>query len=178
MYHTRKFIAAALAAVFVLTFSSCSTDINSWVPAGMKEISQDIVDYNLFIPTDWTSDQSSGVVTAYVSSSDRSSISMISFDLDNPNQTLSDFWNERKEGFTSFFTDMSYETEGEAMLLGGIAANKYVYTANASGLAYKFMQIICINKGTVYIFTYSATSDKYETHLQEAQNIIEHFSFK
>ena len=179
MYHTRKFTAIAfLVALLTLALAGCNTDINDWVPAGMKEISQDIADYNLFIPTDWTEDQSSGVITAYVSKADRSSVSMISFDLDDPNQTLAEFWDAHKEGFASFFTDMAYETEGGSTLLGGVAANEYVYTANASGEAYKFRQIICINGGVVYVFTYSAAADKYDTHLEEAQNIIEHFSFK
>lgn len=178
MYRTHRLIAAALAAFLALALAGCTRDINNWVPAGMKQISTDAVDYNLFIPTDWTEDNSSGVVTAYVSSADRTSISVIAFDLDDPNQTPAEYWEANKGAFTSFFTEMKFETEGEAMLLGGVAANKYVYTANASGIAYKFMQLICIKNGTVYVFTYTAAAEKYDAHSEEVLKITDNFSFK
>jgi hypothetical protein len=178
MYITRRLIAVVLVAITALATFGCSMDkMNEWVPAGMKKISTDAVDYNLYIPSAWEEDISTGVVTAYVSSSDRTSISMTAFDLDDPNQTVQQYWDKNKEVFTSFFTDMQFETEGESTLLGGVAAGKYVYTANASSVPYKFMQIICIKEGTVYIFTYTATADKYDTHLQSVEEILTNFSF-
>ncbi len=180
MHNVRKHFAVILASLLLLAalFGCSPADLNEWVPAGMKKISNDMVDYNLYIPNDWTEDQSSGFITAYVSSADRTSINIISFDLKNPNQTLDEFWAERKESFSSFFTDITYETEGEATLMGGEAAKKYIYTAKASGDDYKFMQIITIKSGVVYIFTYTATAGKYDIHVGNAQKIIENFSFK
>lgn len=179
MFNTRIRVALVTLIFTAIAIWGCNpADMDNWVPAGMRKISTDAVEYNLYIPAEWEEDLSTGVVTAYVSSSDRSSISMIAFDLEDPYQTLEDYWNSNKGAFTSFFTDMAFETEGEAMLLGGVSANKYVYTANASGEVYKFMQVICIKDGSVYIFTYTAMAERYDKHLESVQKILDNFSFK
>lgn len=179
MYKTRRMMAAALAAIAIFAALGCSPDaLGEWVPAGMKKISTDAVEYDLYIPSEWEEDYSAGVVTAYVSSADRSSISVIAFDLDDPYQTVEEYWNDNKGAFTSFFTDMEFEVEGEATLLGGVTASKFVYTANASGEPYKFMQVICLRDGSVYIFTYTERAERYDRHLENVQKILENFSFK
>ncbi|HHW24826.1 MAG TPA: DUF1795 domain-containing protein [Clostridiales bacterium] len=179
MNKTRRVtVAVAIFLALAVLFGCKAEDLGEWVPAGMKKISTDMVEYDLYIPKDWEEDISTGVVTAYVSSADRSSISMIAFDLEDPNQTVDEYWENNKGAFTSFFTDMQFEAEGEATVLGGVAARKYVYTASASGVPYKFMQVICIKEGTVYVFTYTAMAEKYELHLPSVEKILENFSFK
>ena len=68
--------------------------------------------------------------------------------------------------------------EGTDLLLGGQAAKRYIYTATMLDMNYRFMQVAAIKGGYVYLFTYTSTDDLYESHIEDVNNIIEHFSFK
>ncbi len=156
--------------------ASCSP-VDAYVPAGMKNISSDVVEYKLYIPESWTADISTGVVSAYCSQSDKSNISMTAFELRDAESDLVSFWDSYKDTFEKTFSDMEYETEGEDMLVAGNVAKKYVYTATVSGDAYKFMQVTILKDARVYLFTYTATEANYDSHTEEIASILENISF-
>ena len=108
-----------------------------------------------------------------------SNISMMAFDLDGENITMTpdEYWADYKEDFTNTFSDIAFEGEGEATLVDKIAAKKYVYTATVTGIQYKFMQVVTITNGTVYIFTYTSTPANYDTHLEEVNDILSYIEF-
>jgi hypothetical protein len=64
-----------------------------------------------------------------------------------------------------------------SMVLGGIAANKYIYTASVTGVTYKYMQVICIRGGVAYLFTYTVIPENFDNHIAEIDRILENFSF-
>jgi hypothetical protein len=185
--------------VFILIIASGAqscTEKDNWVPKGMKKITTDAVDYTMFVPESWTADISTGVVSAYVSSTDRSNVTMMASNLANENasMSLSDYWNKYEAKLLQTFPDMKYddatgteETETTdtgsgsyvpvSAVLGGSAANKYIYTASVTGTTYKYMQLICIRNGYAYIFTYTALPEKFDSHLEDVERIIEYFSF-
>ena len=172
----KKVIVLVICALFVFSLTACSPD--NYAPAGMKLITDsDIVDYKLYVPASWTADVSTGVVSAYVSSADHSNINVTAFELDDVNTTLAEYWAVYTEAFNSTFSDMEYETEGETILLSGAAAVKYVYTATVTGTQYKFMQVVSISNGTVYIFTYTSSPDNYSSHLEDIDKILSNFEF-
>lgn len=105
----KKTLALILAAVMtVLTVASCkSTDTEA--PIGFKEISDDSVDYDLFIPDEWQADISTGVTAAYYSSNDPSNISMVAFELDGSVKTIEDYWNSYLPSLAAVFPDLSFE---------------------------------------------------------------------
>ena len=90
--------------------------------------------------------------------------------------TAEEYWEYYSKEFERTFSDMEYVTKGEDMLLSKKAAKKYVYTATVTGEEYKFMQVVMLNAGTVYIFTYTATVENYDTHLSEVEGIIGYIS--
>lgn len=87
-------------------------------------------------------------------------------------KTVEDYWEYYSVDFQKTFPDMEYVVKGENMLLSGKAAERYVYTATVTGEKYQFMQVIMLNAGTVYIFTYTALPDNYDKHLEQVEEII------
>ena len=160
----------------VLLLCGCSSG-SSDAPNGMKALSNDLVDYNLYIPTGWVEDISTRFVSAYVSDNDRTNISMEAFETDKSDLTPASFWESYRADFEATFSDMEL-LSSDSMLLGGAAAMKYVYNATVTGDSYRFMQVICIRGVTVYIFTYTATPEMYDTHLKAVEAILSYFSFK
>lgn len=173
----RSVLLIALCLVLALAMlSSCTKD--AYVPAGMKRITnRDIVDYTMYVPVEWTEDISTGVVTAYYSSTDRSNISMMAFDLEDTASTLDDYWALYQQQFADTFSDMSMMTDGDTMLIDGKPAQKYIYQASVTGTTYQFMQVLILSVATVYVFTYTSTPEVFDTHIEAIDNILEHIEF-
>ncbi len=88
--------------------------------------------------------------------------------------TVEEYWAYYSADFKKTFPDMEYQKEGENMLLSGKTAKRYVYTATVTGVKYQFMQVVMLDAGTVYIFTYTALPDRYEEHLESIEEILGH----
>lgn len=161
-----------MCAAIMLSAASCGSGGDPDVPSGMKLCSSADVDYYFYIPDQWIGDISTGVASAYYSQSDRSNVSMEAFELEDPNTSVPQFWESYSEDFKTTFSDMEYITEGESLIISDVAAYKYVYTTTVTGIEYQFMQIAAIKAGIVYIFTYTALPDKYESHIDEVDYMI------
>lgn len=171
----RKITALIFTILLCLSFSACSkADTN--VPKGMKLASNEITDYILYVPQDWTVDMSTGVTSAYFSPTDPSNISVIISSLSSANMTASEYWGSYKEQYTQTLSDME-ELETSNIILGGINAETHVFTATMSGTKYKFKQAIAVKGTDAYIFTYTATENNYDTHIDDVDSILEHFQF-
>ncbi len=175
----KKLIAICLVFIMCLCiFCSCSSRTEG-APDGMKAVeSSDKLDYNIYIPANWVQDLSTGVVSAYVSNSDLSNVSMTQFNLEEMKKLddyVSYYVKELEENLISFTLSEDFP---QKMILDGVEAEKIEYTASLAGNKYKYMQIICINENTMYCFTYTALSENFDTHTEEVQKIIDNFSFK
>ena len=82
---------------------------------------------------------------------------------------------ELKENLAGFELSKDYP---QKTLLGGVAASKIEYKAKRAGNEYKYAQIICIRKGTIYFFTYTALTERFDEHTEEVKNILDNFSFR
>lgn len=88
------------------------------------------------------------------------------------------YWAYYEKNFKATFSDMTYEIEGENMLLSGLAAKKYVYTATVTGEKYQFMQVVTLKNGYVYIFTYTSTESVFDSHLEDINAILGYIEIK
>ncbi len=216
-----RVISMILTAVMLSAVLCSCGDIDTTVPKGYKKISEEKIGYSFYVPTEWISDISTGVTTAYVSETDRSNVSFVSFELDTTiiqatvgrNDTsesesggekdaedttnavtsapeseavsgtegaedvpdiknIDQYWEYYSGEFKKTFPDMEYQKEGENMLLSGLEAKKYVYTATVTGQKYQFMQVVAVKAGTVYVFTYTALPEKFEEHLEQVEEIV------
>lgn len=91
-------------------------------------------------------------------------------------ESAEEYWAYYEADFRKTFGDMEYEVNGENVLLSAKAAKKYVYTATVTGQKYKFMQVVMLDKGTVYIYTYTALPDNYDKNLESAEAILGYIS--
>lgn len=201
----KKIICTVFALILCVSALASCSKADEFVPAGFKLASDKKADYSLYVPEGWTVDMSTGVTTAYVSKEDRSNVSFMGFELsdaiinietpdaeggedeaessDNGNEvpdinTIDEYWAYYSSEFEKTFSDMTYEAEGENMLLSKIAAKKYVYTATVTGSEYKFMQIVAIKDGTVYILTYTARANVFDKHLEDVLDIAGYIELK
>lgn len=104
----KKTLSVLCALLCAFSLFSCGKD--SWVPAGMKLVSTDAVDYTMYVPEDWTVDISTGVVSAYVSNTDRSNVTMAAFNLSDDNSTMTalEYWDKYEADLIATFPDMQY----------------------------------------------------------------------
>ena len=172
----KRLLTAALAALLLaLILTSCGAPATD-VPEGMQLASLDGVEYALFVPETWTVNQNSGVSGAYVSSYDKSNVSLISY-LPTAALTTEQYWDLCAESYAAEFADFALVESGSATM-GGMAVPYYVYTATIGGDSYKFLQAIAGNGGMFYNLTYTATVDNYDLHIEEVMQIIEEFTFR
>ena len=178
MIRILKFAIAAAIACTILV--SCANEDGS-VPAGFKKISDPegigAVDYDLFVPKSWTADLGTGVTSAYVSGQDPSNISVMAFESDGNVESLEQYWEKYEPSLKAIFPDYMLVNEPEEGELDGAPAMEYVYTATVGDTAYKFTQVVAAKETTFYVFTYTATADKYDSHIEEVIEILDNFRF-
>ncbi len=172
----KKAASFALACLLAVTTLVSCGQTNS-APMGFKEISDEGVTYHLYVPDEWTTDISTGMTSAYYDGRDPSSVSVTAFELDGSVTSIDDYWTSYEADFKAVFPDYTLVSSDDA-LLGGTVAKEYVYTGTLSGTAYQFMQLVSFRKNQVYIFTYTASADKYESHLEDVAAILEYFAYK
>lgn len=174
----KKIIALALAAVFAtLSFASCAKEETD-APAGFVEISNDDVTYDLFIPEDWNPDISTGVTAAYYNGQDPSNISLMAGELDGSVTSITDYWAKYEPDLKAILPDLTYDGEPDLDAeLDGAPAVQYTYTGTMNGVTYKFIQVVAFKDNTAYTFTYTATADKFDTHLEDVWGMLYNFKF-
>lgn len=186
----KKVISVLLVTVMAtMILTSCANkDANT--PEGFKEISDDAIGYDLYVPEDWISDISTGITSAYFSDTDPSNISMTSFELNNDVQSIEDYWSFYLPSLRALFPDLQFENlpenaEPEPVTVGvpeqlkidGVPALAYNYTGSMNGTAYKFYQVITFKNATVYIFTYTAEAVNYDEHIKDVVDILANIKF-
>lgn len=174
-------ILLVLLTLISCVFASCDTSSlnpnDGWVPYGYQLASNENVDYTLFVPNSWTVDISTGVLTA---STKGGNITMVASAIES-DVTLGSFWEEYAGQFETTFAEFAYvsKPEGENMILsnGKVSAKKYVYSATVSGTSYQFMQVTAIVNETLYLFTFTALADSYDSLVETVNEILSYVSF-
>lgn len=169
----KRYISALLviilAAVLVLSVTSCGKDKD--VPAGMIKASGDEADFTLYVPEKWTVDMATAAVSAYAGKDDPSSVSVMGWDLEYTDYSLDEWWEVNESENAKVFGD--YETVSEEDLtVDGLYAEKKIYTASLGDYEYRIMQVACVKKATVYLFTYTSTPDTFDSHLDEVGQML------
>lgn len=171
-------ITAVLLALLVCcgAFSLTACGEPSDTPKGMKLASNEIVDYYFYVPTEWTTDLAAGAVSAYYSAEDPSSVSMMAWNIEDDEMTLDSWWETNVSDFNLVFDNFNLE-QSSNYILSETAAMQYVYTGSLGENNYKFMQVACMTKGMIYLFTYTSVADNYDAHLEEVAKMLENFKF-
>jgi len=175
----KKLLLSLLAAAMLISCAACAADSDT--PAGMILASNEIVDYDLFVPDTWTVDLTGGAVSAFRSKNDPASVSVMVWNLPYADSTLDDWWNTYRSEFDLIFRDFSLIST-ETTTLDGVAANKYVYTATLAENNYRYTQIAAVRRGSVYLMTLTELADSAEEtaaeRADEFAEIVEFFRWR
>lgn len=179
-----------LLILFALLFSSCS---KSDVPEGMTLASDpDLDGFVLYVPDGYTIDRSTGVLTAYVSNLDPTSLSATV--IAPAEATIEAYWEANRAALDAIAdtgTTVTYETENEAYPVGKaeLPGRAWVYSFTRGGVGYKVMQIFVPRGETpsegVAVLTYTGKTDAtvtgtvgYADHLEHFKLTVDNFSFR
>ena len=151
-----------------------------WVPAGMQQASGDDMPFRMFVPTQWKVGSSDGAVTAY---SEDASVSFTQvlyseFKQDGKNPTLTEYYESFVPSMRDSIKDLEFLTEAEDMLIdGSYPAKKYVFTGTAGGTECRFMQVVFYVDSDLYLFTFTAAADNYQTYEESVNKILSNLIF-
>ena len=189
---------------FILLLSSCQKEIKN-IPT--EEILDDgtvilaennAVDFYFYYPENFIIDKNAAMISLYINDSEvvesdikepgtgenivylsKPNLSATVFDLPaGKYETVDEYWRDLGiPSFEKIFQDIKPEAD-ENLTINEISAKKYTFSCSVSDMKYKISNIICIRKHRVYIITYTATENKYETYVNVLNTVAETFKFK
>lgn len=189
-----KLIKKSLILILILSSLLLLVSCNkSDVPKDMIEIGTEFTSYRFFVPNTWTEDSNGGFVSA--KTQDGSSVSLQTMSLNGVfennsgyvlmigNVSYSSIDQYFKDSYIkdleSTFSNFSLKEEYTANQTFGNCDRcaKYVYTITTGEIEYTFQQIFTVYGSNMYIFTYTAKTSNYESHLEDVLNIVKNFKF-
>lgn len=171
---------SALIMIFaaIFTFVACGND-NDDTPNGMQKLTNEFVDYTLYVPVSWTADTSNGFISAYTN--DKSNVSVLTMTSTRVYNTIDEYIDEYLTNLQATFADFAYNEEesvrGQELTLGGKPAARIAYTLTLDGTQYKYLQTIAANGVSIYTVTYTAIAENYDAHIDEVYSILDNFKF-
>ncbi len=176
----------AVISVFAL-FTACTVQPKyEGAPEGMRPINEGDEGAILYVPMAWSVETSTGVPTGYVSSSDRTTVTLTTVSSEaSGGLDAKEYFESYVENFKAAVSDFKFVKEKEEdadytnRLIANVGAYVYTYSGKVAGLDYKFRQAILKNpdNGTIYIITYSSNSSLFDSHVDELNKIYDNFRF-
>ena len=180
----KSLIALFLLASLLLSLTACNgvtAGQGVTVPEDMR-IGKVGNGYTLFVPEDWTVETSTGITMVYVSAVDHSNFTLVT--VDGVTDPIAYFEASAPE-LSSMLDGFSLLGENNNTLFGGKAAISRTYGGKLGGVEYKFKQYLCTVGETLYLLTYTATTeipsgDKtyYERYEETVDNVVANFLFE
>ena len=175
----RNFGAIAVLLLLLLSAVSCSSSPLD-PPEGMQLCSKDTLEYVFFVPNSWSVNAKTDATSAFISlGSDNkpmASVSVTSYaseiELD-----LDGYWDICEDEYRKEFKNFTVIAEA-ATVVAGKNAKDFIYTADFSGVTYKFSQTVFIDRGMFYIITYTARLDSYDTFHADLEAMKGAFTFR
>lgn len=162
---------------------SCSKEVATMGghPVGKLEFTNNAVDYKFYYPDSWQTQMNNGMACLYVSSDDPSNVSVTKFGLGDDFKTLDEYISGLPHSFmnewNAVFGQTDFGTPND-IKLGTADAKQYIYEVTISEVAYKYMQVFALYNDSIYTLTYAARLERFDTHLENVNAIIESFEFK
>jgi len=177
----KRIAAFIIAALTVVTlFSSCGgKDDENELPEGFLMATNDAVDYYFYYPAGWTLDKNDGMISAYASEQDPATLSVTTFNAPSDFENLDKYFNETyEELFKANFGDAAYTEKGTEILLEKYPAYRCQFVSDIAGGKYKFMQVMSVKGGYIYLITYTSSEENYDKYYDDMVKAVEYFKFK
>ena len=173
----RRSGAIALLLLLLLSAASCSS---LDPPDGMQLCSKDTLEYVFFVPNSWSVNAKTDATSAFISlgsdNKPKASVSVTSYGAD-VELDLDGYWDICEEEYRKEFKSFTFIAES-ATVVAGKNAKEFVYTADFSGVTYKFSQTVFIDRGMFYIITYTARPDNYDAFRADLDAMRNAFTFR
>ena len=170
----KKILSAVLVLCIMLSFVACANEDGT--PDGMKNVAGKNDAYYLYVPESWT-ENSNGVVGARYSNTDTSNISVTAYG-GSEYSTVEDYWNDFKKKVSDISTEFEAVKENEPKVIGGKNGVQYVFKMTTGEVKYQVQQVFVLYSNIMYVITYTATEEKFDSHTEDIQKIIDEFKFK
>ena len=170
-----RVFSTILSLCFLLgSLVSCSGDRT--IPDGMQLACDEDLEYALYVPRNWTVNQTGHVAGAYVSVMDRSNVSLTSY-MPETGMTGEQYWEMCRTSYQKEFTDFQMISTSTTSMAGQTVP-LYTYSATVGGESFRFMQAILGASGLFYTFTYTATEENFDKYVEDVLHMIEVFTLK
>lgn len=184
---TRSLSLILIAVMLLSALSACTIKpYYEGAPEGMRPINEGDDFAILYVPENWLVDTSTGVPTAYFSTTDRSMVTLVTVKADAlAGRSIPEYWESYKETFNTSVKDFKIikanETDSDytTRLIAERSTYVYDYTATVTGLEYKFRQALLTHPdtGDLFIITYSTVGEAFDKHLDDLGDIYNNFAF-
>ena len=152
----KKILAACLLLATLLSLFACggAPAQSEQLPEGMK-IAERGDGYTFYVPEDWAVDRSTGIVTAYVSAVDPSSVTLVRVRTEaTPAAYFEASLDDLRRTFTDFF--MNPDLSSDEVTFGGKPAIVRQYSGKIGETPYGVKQYLCREGDYLYLLTYTA----------------------
>ncbi|MDY3846193.1 MAG: hypothetical protein SOZ62_04720 [Eubacteriales bacterium] len=175
----KRFLCLILSLITVMTLASCSKSNESDIPTGMV-VGKQTSAYTLYLPDGWIiQPELHGIVLAYASTADKSSISFSC--ADSKGMGADEYFKSHADEYTSF-DSFTLEKDNVRVSFGNDDARSYEFTFKDGEDLYRATQTVCVSQGNAYILTYLAKDSSkygsdtfYNSSLQYAEKVRESF---
>ena len=181
----RRIAICVLSLLMAVFFVSCGANDDT-VPAGYQRASDsDVCDYHLYVPEGWIvrSGSASNFTEATVAAGDKCNVSVMLLDGEY-GQTIPKYWEEQQKAYRALYETYTVLSAEEVVTVGNgegaVNGLRYVFTGDV-GEGFdekKQMQVFFIHGNSFYCFTYTASPEHYDNHLEAVNGILTNFAFK
>lgn len=174
----KRIISVLLLLALCLTLAACKSDDPT--PEGMQNVADEEAAFNLYVPSSWVPRTESGVSGAAYGGNDQSNVICTGVLPDEGIDSIEKYWNNvcLGEYHATLPAFAVREEECGATTLGGLNAQKYVFTYTIGEESFVAMQVITSYSGMIYTLQYTALSANYNAHLEEVNGIVAAFTFR
>ena len=171
----KKTFILALSLLLAVMMVSCS---DSRVPDGYQLASSENEGFYLYVPEGWSSNVSGGTASAFYTATDTSNVSMTSVMMETGLSTVDEYAESIEVSLASLLPSYEKVTDFTDTTLGGKAAKMFDYTCVLGDVTYKYRQVFCAYSGYIYVFTYTSTDEKFDSHIEDVEGILSVLEFK
>lgn len=172
----KRTLAFLLLLVLAVGLVACADET---APDGMICASTNSAKFNLYVPEGWFSQAEDGISGALAPLGDANVI-VTTHLLEEDYGTPAAFWQKRCEPeYAAYLPEFALvEAECGEAIMGGINAQKYVFTMKKGNATYKYQQLIILDYNMAYVLQYTAELSVYGNYADDVASIVSNFALR
>lgn len=148
-------------------------------PENMKLVSTEERPYRFFVPENWQPDYKSMLSAAYYSEGDRSNVSLQGHMLALDDMKLEDYVRQSEKKYENLYGEnfkrISFD---DTQKMGEHDAYRCTYEVKSGDETYLILQSVTIKGAMAYVFTYTSTTELFDTHMSDVEKMLTEFEIR